>query len=40
MEQTLENTPTSTEIVIFGSFFCVSAAILWLDQKTWEVSNG
>ena len=40
LEQTLDNTPTSTEIVIFGSFFCVSAAILWLDQQTWEVSNG
>lgn len=40
LEQTLENTPASTEIVIFGSFFCVSAAILWLDQQTREVSNG
>jgi dihydrofolate synthase/folylpolyglutamate synthase len=40
LEQTLENTPTSTEIVIFGSFFCVSAAILWLDQQTREVGNG
>ncbi len=40
LEQTLDNTPASTEIVIFGSFFCVSAAILWLDQQTREVSNG
>lgn len=40
LEQVLENTPASTEIVIFGSFFCVSAAILWLDQQTREVSNG
>lgn len=40
LEQTLENTLASTEIVIFGSFFCVSAAILWLDQQTREVSNG
>lgn len=40
LEQTLDNTPASTEIVIFGSFFCVSAAILWLDQQTRDVSNG
>ncbi|GGD08632.1 bifunctional tetrahydrofolate synthase/dihydrofolate synthase [Halopseudomonas salina] len=40
LEQVLENTPASTEIVIFGSFFCVSAAILWLDEQTREVSNG
>jgi len=40
LEQALENTPASTEIVIFGSFFCVSAAILWLDQQTRDVSNG
>jgi dihydrofolate synthase/folylpolyglutamate synthase len=40
LEQVLENTPASTEIVIFGSFFSVSAAILWLDQQTREVNNG
>lgn len=30
----LDNTTTETEIVIFGSFFCVSEAILWLNDQT------
>lgn len=29
----LDNTPAETKIVIFGSFFCVAAAILWLDTQ-------
>ena len=40
LEQSLENTPASTEIVIFGSFFCVSAAILWLNLPSRDLNNG
>lgn len=40
LEHSLDNTATTTEIVIFGSFFCVSAAILWLNQQTRELTNG
>lgn len=27
----LDNTPADTKIIIFGSFFCVAEAILWMD---------
>ncbi|SDS40880.1 dihydrofolate synthase / folylpolyglutamate synthase [Halopseudomonas litoralis] len=30
----LDNSPADTEIVIFGSFFSVSEAILWLNDQT------
>jgi len=30
----LDDTPADVEIVIFGSFFCVSEAILWLNAQT------
>ncbi len=30
----LQQTSVDTEIVIFGSFFCVAEAILWLTQQT------
>lgn len=40
LEQSLENTPASTEIIIFGSFFCVSAAILWLNQQARDLNDG
>lgn len=30
----LNNTTAETKIVIFGSFFCVSEAILWLNDQT------
>lgn len=29
----LDNTSAETEIIIFGSFFCVAEAILWLDKQ-------
>ena len=29
----LDNTSTDTKIIIFGSFFCVAEAILWLDTQ-------
>ena len=29
----LNNTPADTKIIIFGSFFCVAEAILWLDTQ-------
>lgn len=28
----LDSTPTDTKVVVFGSFFCVAEAILWLEQ--------
>lgn len=37
---TLDDTPATTEIVIFGSFFSVSAAILWLNQSSRDLNNG
>lgn len=40
LEQSLDSTSASTEIVIFGSFFCVSAAILWLNQQSRDLNNG
>lgn len=40
LEQSLDTTPASTEIVIFGSFFCVSAAILWVNQQSRDLNNG
>lgn len=40
LEQSLDTTPVATEIVIFGSFFCVSAAILWINQQTRDLNNG
>ncbi|WOD09582.1 bifunctional tetrahydrofolate synthase/dihydrofolate synthase [Halopseudomonas laoshanensis] len=40
LEQSLDTTPASTEIVIFGSFFCVSAAILWLNLQSRDLNNG
>ncbi|HDZ57154.1 MAG TPA: bifunctional tetrahydrofolate synthase/dihydrofolate synthase [Pseudomonas xinjiangensis] len=36
----LDNSPSSTEIVIFGSFFCVSEAILWLSAQVQELTDG
>lgn len=29
----LDNTPADTKIIIFGSFFCVAEAILWLNTQ-------
>ena len=29
----LDNTPIDTQIIIFGSFFCVAEAILWLNRQ-------
>lgn len=29
----LDNTPVDTKIIIFGSFFCVAEAILWLNKQ-------
>lgn len=40
LEQSLESSSAATEIVIFGSFFCVSAAILWINQQTRDLNNG
>lgn len=36
----LEQTPIDCEIVIFGSFFCVAEAILWLSEQTQEPIDG
>lgn len=36
----LDDTPAGSEIVIFGSFFSVSAAILWLNQQSRGLNNG
>ena len=34
----LDNTPAGTKIVIFGSFFCVAEAILWLNRQSCEAT--
>ncbi|GAA6130130.1 bifunctional tetrahydrofolate synthase/dihydrofolate synthase [Halopseudomonas sabulinigri] len=36
----LDETASETEIVIFGSFFCVAAAILWLSETSGELIDG
>ncbi|WP_339649107.1 bifunctional tetrahydrofolate synthase/dihydrofolate synthase [Halopseudomonas pelagia] len=40
LKASLDDTPATTEIVIFGSFFSVSAAILWLNQQSQDLNNG
>lgn len=40
LRDALDNTPATTEIVIFGSFFCVADAILWLSEHTQELTDG
>lgn len=40
LRDALDNTPATTEIVIFGSFFCVADAILWLSEHTEELTDG
>lgn len=40
LQTTLDETPAGTEIVVFGSFFCVADAILWLSNQTQELTNG
>ncbi len=36
----LDNTPAGTEIVVFGSFFLVADAILWLSSQVQELIDG
>jgi len=36
----LDESEMDTEIVIFGSFFCVAAAILWLSETSGELIDG
>jgi len=38
--QALDGSDAGTEIVIFGSFFCVTAAILWLSETSGELIDG
>lgn len=40
LRDALDNTPATTDIVIFGSFFCVADAILWLSENTQELTDG
>jgi dihydrofolate synthase / folylpolyglutamate synthase len=40
LEDRLDNTPAGTEIVVFGSFFSVSEAILWLSSQVQELIDG
>ncbi|UAW99731.1 bifunctional tetrahydrofolate synthase/dihydrofolate synthase [Halopseudomonas nanhaiensis] len=40
LQTSLDETPAGTEIVVFGSFFCVADAILWLSTQTQELTNG
>ncbi|WP_304638668.1 bifunctional tetrahydrofolate synthase/dihydrofolate synthase [Pseudomonas sp.] len=40
LEDLLDNTPASTEIVVFGSFFLVAEAILWLSSQVQELIDG
>lgn len=40
LRDALDNSPATTEIVIFGSFFCVADAILWLSEHTQELTDG
>ncbi|MEH6566074.1 MAG: bifunctional tetrahydrofolate synthase/dihydrofolate synthase [Halopseudomonas sp.] len=38
--QALDETARDTEIVIFGSFFTVAAAILWMSENSGELTDG
>lgn len=40
LQMTLDETPVGSEIIIFGSFFCVADAILWLSDQAQELTNG
>ncbi|SDS14709.1 dihydrofolate synthase / folylpolyglutamate synthase [Halopseudomonas xinjiangensis] len=40
LQLSLDETPAGTEIVVFGSFFCVAEAILWLSNQVQELTNG
>jgi len=40
LEDLLDNTPAGTEIVVFGSFFLVAEAILWLSSQVQELIDG
>ena len=40
IEKALEQTDSATEVVIFGSFFCVADAILWLSEHAGVAQNG
>ena len=40
LQLALDETPAGTEIVVFGSFFCVADAILWLSNQAQELTNG
>lgn len=40
LQMTLDETPVGSEIVIFGSFFCVADAILWLSNQAQELTHG
>lgn len=40
LQMTLDETPAGSEIIIFGSFFCVADAILWLSDQAQELTNG
>lgn len=40
LREALDSSPASTEIVVFGSFFCVAEAISWLSDQAQELIDG
>ncbi len=40
LREALDASPASTEIVVFGSFFCVAEAISWLSDQAQELIDG
>lgn len=40
LQKALDESPASTEIVVFGSFFCVAEAISWLSDQAQELIDG